>query len=540
MLAIILAIVSYILKVRPEIAAAKGNKQKPIDWMSIEDDFSEHIEFKMILPAKYMNENPYSFKVLEEKFNVSFDFIAVNPTEYGKKKPLLLANGDVPDFWGEGTDGIYLNSRHGFLLEFPLDVIKKHAPSLVRKVNEIAPYAWANGYVNGVNHAIPALWPGSRNPRTGVWRKDWLDKLGIKKLPKTIEEYEEAFKRISQNDPDGNGKNDTYGLSGDMTAFYMSFTEIFGAYGKMPFNWVVDGKGEISWGGVQPEVKQALTTLRRWYKNGYIHPDFITDRWYKETFEKFNIGKTGYNNYYTSFEAFDVKNPTSYINKIKKLNPGAEPVPSILPKGPKGHRGHRVWGAGNGAIVFGYTVADKPIKLIRFLKITEALYNDIDLFIEATIGKRGLHWDWEGDGPGEGTKSVAPYVNKDVLIREGLKAPLFVEATPIFPAYLTQKQQSKYWPKGKEEIINKYTPVEFGVQDVFGKWDAIIGTGDVMNKITSKQMTFFSEFIIGDRDLETEWDVWLDTFSDIGGQELIEKAKAFYQKTEELKKEMEI
>ena len=48
--------------------------------------------------------------------------------------------------------------------------------------------------------------------RNGVTiRKDWLENLGLEE-PKTIDEFYNVLKAFTKDDPDGNGKDDTYGL----------------------------------------------------------------------------------------------------------------------------------------------------------------------------------------------------------------------------------------------------------------------------------------------------------------------------------------
>ena len=42
-------------------------------------------------------------------------------------------------------------------------------------------------------------------------RKDWLDKLGLEQ-PKTIDDFYNVLKAFKEQDPDGNGANDTYGM----------------------------------------------------------------------------------------------------------------------------------------------------------------------------------------------------------------------------------------------------------------------------------------------------------------------------------------
>ena len=38
-----------------------------------------------------------------------------------------------------------------------------------------------------------------------VWRDDWLKKVGIDKIPETLDEAETAFYKFRNDDPDGNG-----------------------------------------------------------------------------------------------------------------------------------------------------------------------------------------------------------------------------------------------------------------------------------------------------------------------------------------------
>lgn len=76
-------------------------------------------------------------------------------------------------------------------------------------------------------------------PRTDglVVRQDWLDKLGLK-APSNLDEFLSVAKAFTEQDPDGNGKNDTYGFGAfvESPGFYSMglgprFDFIYGAYG---------------------------------------------------------------------------------------------------------------------------------------------------------------------------------------------------------------------------------------------------------------------------------------------------------------------
>ncbi|WJH32749.1 hypothetical protein N6H14_21045 [Paenibacillus sp. CC-CFT747] len=108
---------------------------------------------------------------------------------------------------------------------------------------------------------------------TTLLRKDWLDKLGLKP-PKTLEEYITVMKAFTHNDPDGNGKNDTYGLAGDN--YYRSLVPFFYAYGVDPDNFMKMPDGSVKFGSALPQVKTVLGILRDLYKDGVMDPRMTT------------------------------------------------------------------------------------------------------------------------------------------------------------------------------------------------------------------------------------------------------------------------
>ena len=70
--------------------------------------------------------------------------------------------------------------------------------------------------------------PSAMPSKTLMYRKDWLDNLGVTEdqLPKTIDEFVDLMYRFANEDPDGNGVKDTYGFS------QSAIRAIFGAYGS--------------------------------------------------------------------------------------------------------------------------------------------------------------------------------------------------------------------------------------------------------------------------------------------------------------------
>lgn len=236
-------------------------------------------------------------ELLERRFNIDLKPMFMDPNAYDRKKPLMIAGGNVPDLiWEANPIGLQKSVHHGFVAELPLDLIARTMPVYYRQLTEEAPIAWLYSRVDGANFGIPTMSRRGAEPKPGIWRMDWLRAAGIDEAPQTLEAFEEALRAISYGDPDGNGVQDTYGMSGDISNWWwVAFSEIFGAFGVLPFDWQ-EVDGEIVWGGTRPEARQAIALLRRWYAEGLIHPEFVTDSMLpgQSLDRKFLSGRTGY------------------------------------------------------------------------------------------------------------------------------------------------------------------------------------------------------------------------------------------------------
>ncbi|SEU30552.1 putative aldouronate transport system substrate-binding protein [Nonomuraea wenchangensis] len=126
-----------------------------------------------------------------------------------------------------------------------------------------------------------------------VIRKDWLDKLGLK-LPESVDDLYDVAKAFTEKDPDGNGKNDTYGLiipkwPGNYASAspYDVIETWFGA----PNGWG-ERDGKIVPGFDTPEFLDANRWLKKMVDGGMINPDFATLDTAKWN-EPFHQGKGG-------------------------------------------------------------------------------------------------------------------------------------------------------------------------------------------------------------------------------------------------------
>lgn len=120
-----------------------------------------------------------------------------------------------------------------------------------------------------------------------VWlRKDWMDKLGLSE-PRTIDDVVNIVKHFISDDPGNNGtdesgKPNTVGLAVDTdvtgecgysSEFLLDI--IFACFGAYPKQWIMDDDGEIVYGSVTEEAKEALSYISGLYSQGVIDNDFL-------------------------------------------------------------------------------------------------------------------------------------------------------------------------------------------------------------------------------------------------------------------------
>ncbi|MBT3273080.1 MAG: extracellular solute-binding protein, partial [Spirochaetales bacterium] len=124
----------------------------------------------------------------------------------------------------------------------------------------------------GVLQAIPTGW-NKGLPYVRSIRKDWLDNLGLD-MPETMDEFYTVIKAFTEDDPDGNGKDDTIGMT---SAGVWMMADLFGAFG-VPANHVMDhcitpdphDDYRFNDGMLKPGMKALLEWMREAYSNGYI------------------------------------------------------------------------------------------------------------------------------------------------------------------------------------------------------------------------------------------------------------------------------
>jgi putative aldouronate transport system substrate-binding protein len=193
-------------------------------------------------------------------------------SDYGAKTNTVLAGDDIPDVMViQGKDQAFVQTAEaGGFWDLTEHLTSGEYPNLVTENPDVQEAASVNGKVYGVYRARDVI-------RTSVIvRQDWLDNLGLDQ-PETTADLYEIARAFTEDDPDGNGQDDTYGMinpawSGIGNGSPYDAMEVWHGSGNL---WRDEG-GELVPSFTTPEWNQALQYERELVANGYVNPDYAT------------------------------------------------------------------------------------------------------------------------------------------------------------------------------------------------------------------------------------------------------------------------
>lgn len=208
------------------------------------------------------DNNPVMQK-LEELTNAEVEFQLVPSSSYDDKFNITLASGKLPDLMVVlSKSPSFINAaRSGAFWD--LTPYLKDYPNL-SQANEII---LNNASIDGKTYGIYRARALGRNGVT--IRKDWLANLNLKS-PTTIDEFYNVLKAFTENDPDGNGKKDTYGL---IASKFNGPWDIMQVWFGAPNGWGEEN-GKLIPAHTTPEYLEALKFFHKLYEEGIVNQDF--------------------------------------------------------------------------------------------------------------------------------------------------------------------------------------------------------------------------------------------------------------------------
>lgn len=234
------------------------------------------------LPDGETYENNAYTRLLNERLNVqNQDVFEAMDEQYTDSVTMVIAQNDLPDVMiVEDLDELQYLVDNDMIADLTdsynncmSDTIKNIYGSYGRYILDVVTFG-------GKIMAIPET-NISDGPNLIWLRKDWMDALGLS-APRTLSDVEEIIRQFKEKDPGHNGAGNTVGLVCDTSlcggcGYSSEYTLdiIFAAYGAFPKQWIYDEDGNVVYGSVQPEAKEALAHIHELYKEGILDQDFL-------------------------------------------------------------------------------------------------------------------------------------------------------------------------------------------------------------------------------------------------------------------------
>lgn len=206
-------------------------------------------------------------KWIQSNFKVKINVVTIDSAD---KVKMLATSNTLPDLiGGMGIgDGTFNQLKsQSMIRDIPEDMLAKY-PLLKKSIDSLDVLNAYKGST-GKNLWLP-LYGDVDNPQKAVimpfyYRADWAEKLGIA-TPATVDDYYNMLKAFTEKDPDGNGQNDTYGVTGWLwQVHFLTWTDTYA--------WIQeDGK----WipGFMSKNMLPALKFYNKLYQEKILDPEF--------------------------------------------------------------------------------------------------------------------------------------------------------------------------------------------------------------------------------------------------------------------------
>ena len=229
-------------------------------WMALNVDLSQTYE--------NFGDAPIG-KQLEKNTGIKVTYVHPQQGQGNEQLNILIASNDLPDIvqhnWLDYPGGPDFAINEGTVYALN-DYIEEFAPNLYNYMSKNPDIDKALKTDAGNYYSVPSI-------RGEDWlccymgmaiRGDWLEQSGLSE-PKTISEFEalmEKFKKFAKAEP-------LYFTPANRS-YIMNAYEIGNEY-------YIDDSGKVKYGPAEPEYKEVLTTLNRWYNNDILHKDAISN-----------------------------------------------------------------------------------------------------------------------------------------------------------------------------------------------------------------------------------------------------------------------
>ena len=364
--------------------------------MAEESAYDKTVSFSMNVIYTDRVQADARTKYVLDKFNVDIEFIACSSSDYIEKSRMWIAGDDMPDVMWTAFN---FNSQD--LLDFVESEMLRPWPDLENYPNikaiqdSIGPAVEKNIEMCGDRYFLftEGGYMNCNQIRSQgfYYRKDWAQNLGLYHEDDvyTWDELVNMAIAFGTQDPDGNGLNDTIG----MTSIGNSYPGGLGL-NQNALNWsafaLVDG--EYHWRCGDPDVVEAIKELKYLYDSGALWEEQILAQ-ENDGVNKMASGLAG-----ICFNNWHMGQVTTLLQGLRDVYPDKDVKDIVAPMllynkdgSVLGNLSDGYWGS----ICLSAKISDEALE--RFMDMYEWLASDEGFYLGA-VGIEGKDYQIEADG----------------------------------------------------------------------------------------------------------------------------------------------
>lgn len=456
------------------------------------------------------NNVPEETEVLQEIRNrtgINLQITYVNRTDYDTKLNTLIAADTLPDIFSVGGQTA-LDLRDAGKLADISPYLSEHGPDI------LASYEEGELEMLDINKdgGVYGL-----NSRTGLYtanfhfRKDWLENVG-REIPATLDELYDVLAAFTFEDPDGNGKDDTYGYIAQVDT-PKTWEHIFAAYG-VPFDQAVElDDGTVTRYIKHPNYLRAVEYLRKLYQDGIMNPDFVTTTWveYAEMLWNGKIGIFDFqavgpcNNWFPGRYTFD------YPQNVEDLFVFAHIAHADTGEPTGGVKQYASRNSYSGVVAASCAHPEKAVEVINYMQFSKEGQELIYLGIEGVM----FQWIDEENGKYERLDKYAD----DLTHRS---AGAFVYGSG-WTAENAETRTMNAWTQKAQQDENAVATDYAFIGGTLESWS------DYSTTLKSLEMEMLTNLIVSGGDIEAEYEEFVSRWNEEGGEEFEIEATAYLQ-----------
>lgn len=328
-------------------------------------------------------------KILKD-ININYEHITPIGMTMEEKLQTLLAIGDVPDIMESYNQQTSNLRKYGVIIPVDEYFTEEKLGNVMKNQNQWDAAAEMMLRSDGKSWAIPATFAALDGPVPYI-RYDWLKKLNLE-VPKTFDELAVVMAAFTNEDPDGNGENDTMGTS--YGGVYGGFAT---NYGAEPFTWYRTADG-VEIGFASTRMNDFVKYMKGLIDSGALNREIADpEELGSKHGNNIKAGKIGFS--YTWNNVID-------NDEIRKIQPNADWRPMVPPKGIY-DKGYLPMG---GILRQEYVISkackdagkvDAALALMNYMADDggDAVNINYDApYWEVSYGERGVNWDVTSDG----------------------------------------------------------------------------------------------------------------------------------------------